>query len=159
MKCKTCETETTNPSFCSRSCAAIYTNRAKPKRKRKTLCLVDGCNLLTKSYRHTRCEAHWLEYKDNKWINKTLGEYRSKHSVKGKHPSWINVHVRMFARSWFKEKPNCEHCGYTKHVEIAHIRAVTDFKDDELMKDVNARSNIKFLCPNCHWEFDNLPRA
>lgn len=157
MLCVNCQKETTNPKFCSRSCAAKYTNKAKPKRKLTRVC--SECTELVKSYRHTRCAVHWQQYKDNLWRNKTLGEYRNKHSVKGKHPSWVNVHVRLFAKSWLKKnKTACEHCGYDKHVEIAHIQAVTSFPDSALMSEVNSIHNVKMLCPNCHWEFDNLPR-
>ena len=53
---------------------------------------------------------------------------------------------------------NCANCGYDKHVELAHIKAVADFDDDTLLSVVNSPDNVLSLCPNCHWEFDNLPR-
>lgn len=92
--------------------------------------------------------------------NKTIGEYRSLASVDGRHVSWANPHIRLFARSWNKDLANssCEHCGYSKHVELAHIKAVSDFDDSSLLSEVNSPDNLKALCPNCHWEFDNLPR-
>lgn len=89
-----------------------------------------------------------------------MGEYRNKGSVKDKHPSWLNAHVRGFARSWLKhltELP-CAKCGYDLHVELAHIKAVTEFDDDALLTDINNTDNVIQLCPNCHWEFDNLDR-
>lgn len=36
MRCVNCNTETTNPRFCGRSCSAAYNNRQSPKRKRQT---------------------------------------------------------------------------------------------------------------------------
>lgn len=42
----------------------------------------------------------------------------------------------------------CAVCGYDKHYEIAHIKAVADFDDDTL-------DNLIALCPNHHWEYDN----
>ena len=33
-KCLTCNEDTSNPKFCSRSCAAIYNNKLFPKKKR-----------------------------------------------------------------------------------------------------------------------------
>ena len=55
-----------------------------------------------------------------------------------------------------KEKVNeCSNCGYDKHVEIAHIKAVSDFSEEILVTIINDPSNLIALCPNCHWEFDN----
>ena len=44
MVCVTCQKKTTNPKFCSRSCAARHNNRAHPKRK-KTPTVCCGCGL------------------------------------------------------------------------------------------------------------------
>ncbi len=158
MVCLHCGKDTSNPKFCSRSCAASYNNTKFPKRSSSKSCIV--CGNPVKSYRHNRCELHWNEYKESLWKNKTIGEYRNKTSVAGKHPSWVHTHVRQFARSWCKDltKLPCSFCGYTKHVELAHIKEVSSFPDDTLLSVVNSRDNIIQLCPNCHWEFDNLPR-
>jgi hypothetical protein len=157
-KCLECGTETNNPKFCSKSCAAKHNNKLYPKRKTSKTCLVCGEPVL--SYRHNRCAKHWQEYKENKHKNKTIGEYRKYTSVLGKHPSWLHAHVRLFARSWLKHltKLPCAHCGYVKHVELAHIKDIASFEDDTLLSVVNSEDNVKPLCPNCHWEFDNLPR-
>ena len=157
-KCLECGAETNNPKFCSKSCAAKHNNKLYPKRKTNKTCIVCGEPVL--SYRHNRCEKHWEEYKENKHKNKTIGEYRKYISVSGKHPSWLHAHVRLFARSWLKHlsKLPCAHCGYDKHVELAHIKDIVSFEDDTLLSVVNSEDNVKPLCPNCHWEFDNLPR-
>ena len=77
--------------------------------------------------------------------------------MKGKHASWANSHVRAFNRSWNKEltKRPCQNCGYNKHVELAHIKAVSTFPNEALLSEINGPSNVIPLCPNCHWEFDN----
>lgn len=156
--CLNCNTETTNPKFCSKSCSASYNNTLYPKRKLKRKC--SKCDNNVKSYRHTLCREHHEEYKNTKYKNKTIGEYRQLSSVKGKHPSWTNSHIRSFARSWLRHltKLPCSICGYDKHVELAHIIAVSKFADTALLSEVNSEENIIQLCPNCHWEFDNLPR-
>lgn len=160
MNCLNCGKETPNPKFCCRSCAASFNNKITPKRKRNRVCKIEGCGEIVKSYRHYHCEDHWEIAKRDKYRYKTVGEYRNKISVKGKHPSWLNAHVRGFARSWLKhltELP-CARCGYDLHVELAHIKAVTEFDDDALLTDINSTDNVIQLCPNCHWEFDNLDR-
>jgi len=48
----------------------------------------------------------------------------------------------------------CVICGYTKHVEIAHIKAVSEFGDDATLEEINHINNLVGLCPNHHWEYD-----
>ena len=155
--CINCNQKTNNPKFCSRSCSASWNNSQQPKRKMK----VHYCNDCSgKIDRRTWTESTRLcksciNSRDIK--NKTLGEYRGKLSVKGKHPSWIHSHVRQFCRSWNKEllaKP-CANCGYDKHVELCHIKAVSSFPDSALLEEVNHPDNVIQLCRNCHWEFDS----
>lgn len=33
----------------------------------------------------------------------------------------------------------CAICGYDKHVEIAHIKAVSDFDDSALISEINSK--------------------
>lgn len=55
------------------------------------------------------------------------------------------------------DKPKeCNSCGYDKHYEVCHIKAVSDFPDEALVEEINSIDNLMALCPNCHWEFDNL---
>jgi hypothetical protein len=51
----------------------------------------------------------------------------------------------------------CERCGYDKHIEVAHRRSVSSFPSTAFIAEINDPSNLIGLCPNCHWEFDNLP--
>lgn len=67
--------------------------------------------------------------------------------------------VRYWSRKLILESDRemkCEECGYDKHVEVAHIKAISDYSNDTLIATINDHSNLKILCPNCHWEFDNL---
>jgi predicted restriction endonuclease len=64
--------------------------------------------------------------------------------------------VRSRARAVIKDRTCCEKCGYDKHVEACHIKPISSFPDDTPIDIVNDTSNIIALCPNCHWEFDNL---
>ena len=49
----------------------------------------------------------------------------------------------------------CICCGYDKHYEVAHIKAVSDFDDNALISQINDLNNLIALCPNHHWEYDN----
>lgn len=156
--CLTCKKETPNPKFCSKSCAATYNNKVEPKRKLTRKCL--DCNLVVENYRSTRCKLHKESYKITRSLSykqKTLEEYRDMLSVSGKHSSWLNSHVRILNRQWNKEMTRlpCFKCGYNKHVELCHIKAVSSFSPKATLGEVNSRSNNIQLCRNCHWEFDN----
>jgi len=67
-------------------------------------------------------------------------------------------YVRYFARKqgidlgWTQ----CCKCGYDKHFEVCHIKPISSFPPDTLLIDINHPDNLMALCPNCHWEFDNI---
>jgi len=66
--------------------------------------------------------------------------------------------IRKHAYKIFYEsgkKKECIVCGYSKHIEVAHIVSVSSFSDDTLISIVNHINNLIALCPNHHWEFDN----
>lgn len=66
--------------------------------------------------------------------------------------------IRKNACKVFKESGKeykCLECGYDKHVEIAHIKAVSEFDGDCYMEEINHIDNLMALCPNHHWEYDN----
>ena len=84
----------------------------------------------------------------------TLGEVKKKYGV-GKRASLYSL-VRLRARACSKHLTSCSKCGYDKHVEICHIKSISSFSDETLLSTINHGSNIIALCPNCHWELDNL---
>ena len=53
------------------------------------------------------------------------------------------------------QHPKCAICGYTKHVEVAHIKAVSEFSNETPISIINSITNLIGLCPNHHWEYDN----
>lgn len=64
--------------------------------------------------------------------------------------------IRQTARIICCNRPyKCFKCGYDKHIEICHIKPVSQFSLESTIKEVNDTNNLILLCPNCHWEFDN----
>lgn len=87
--------------------------------------------------------------------NMTIGEYRDRR--RGHLRVSLHADIRNFSRTWnqdLRKKP-CEICGYDKHVELCHIKAVSEWPDDTLLGVVNGPENLRVLCPSHHWEFDN----
>lgn len=84
----------------------------------------------------------------------------TKRELYNRRSSWQNARstIQKYARITYKgsDKPKeCIVCKYTKHYEVAHITAVSDFSDDTLISEINHIDNLIALCPNHHWEYDN----
>jgi len=149
--------------FCSRSCAATYNNFKFPKRKLSKKCSNDNCSCLVRNYKSTLCQTHWDEYKltqKENLMQSTIGDYRARimNSSKNYNMGSLHAGIRGLAGSWFKhlKKIPCHNCGYSKHVELCHIKPVASFPDNATVGEINHPNNIIQLCPNCHWEFDRL---
>lgn len=157
VNCNYCKKETLNPKYCSRSCAASENSKI-PKRRLTRKC--SKCNSLVRNYKSSLCEEHYQKTLYNKkeyLLNLSIKDYTERLCIKKLHPSSKFSHIRGLCRSWNKEKTKlpCHICGYSKHVELAHIKPLSSFPPEALLKDVNNSNNIVQLCPNCHWEFDN----
>lgn len=146
--CKCCQTATKNPSFCSKACAAKINNKV-PKRKRKIyFCTICGteCKHRRKFCKDCFDEQHLIDY--------TLDEaiYHEQHRAS----AFSLVRTRARKSNKVKNIHKCEHCGYDKHVEVCHIKPISSFPLDTKISEINADTNLLILCPNCHWEFDNI---
>lgn len=149
------EYKKTKKHFCSQSCAATYNNKHFPKRCKTKVCKTVDCDTLI-DCSYTYCEECISEGKHLpggiNLSDRTLGEY-----IKGR-PKNSNRYrdIRRHAKKAIKERPQiCNNCGYDKHIETCHIKDIKDFDLDTLISEINSKENLIFLCPNCHWEFDN----
>lgn len=150
-ECQTCKKETKNPKFCSKSCSAKSTNKSSPKRSLTNRCKTcDELISKTRSY----CSGCWSDYRSRfKVGSQTIAEYCNGYTTYEAHAK-----IRGLARDAFKRKSDakaCQKCGYDKHIEICHIRAISDFPNTATLDKVNHISNLVGLCRNCHWELDN----
>ncbi len=120
MNCQHCGQNTTNPAFCSRSCAASYNNQKHPKkRKQKRFCKHCGVVILGRRTTYDTCNPSYVD-----WSILTLNDIRTKalyqHSAR----------VRQVARNIYRQsdKPKqCAVCGYDKHYEVCHISQLRTF--------------------------------
>lgn len=125
--------------FCSHGCSSLYNGRKFGKTKHREDQL--------KKAREARINKPRV-YKVSSLDNLTIGELRKK-----KNGSYFNtraaictaakINYRSFSKPYF-----CKICGYDKYVEICHIKAVKDFSEDRLIKEVNGPENLVALCPN-----------
>lgn len=150
MNCIKCNKETNNPKFCSRSCSASYTNTQNPKRKPSHSCKTCGIAVNSKKwYCSDICKAQGKlpPYQDIKLEDAIYNKH---------HRSSAFALVRSRARVEAKKLGfnKCLSCGYSKHIEICHIKPINSFSLDTMLSIINHSKNILPLCPNCHWEFD-----
>ncbi len=149
--------KTNGNTFCSSSCAATWNNKGKQKNPPKSR----ECKRCGTSFFRLNDDRSYLcrDCRNNKKTTKniTLVECIEKLSVKGKHPSWKTTHVRHHNAAYNRalKKLPCQKCGYSTHVELAHIKAVSSFPDSAYLEEINSSDNILVLCRNHHWEFDH----
>lgn len=143
-RCAYCKKLTENPKFCSRSCSTTVANTAKPKR-------------IAESHYCLKCQIELpnkRSYCDDCLIPEdvTLSEaIYTKH-----HRSSAFALVRTRARSLTRKWPKiCKYCGYSKHVEVCHIKPISEYPLNTMISAINNPCNLILLCPNCHWEFDH----
>jgi hypothetical protein len=146
--------KTSNNNFCSRNCSATFNNkkykRVNLKPMEKTVQKYSNCK---------QCGIE-LNYKKRRMLCKDCRDFKDKKLAEiaydKHHKSSCWALVRSRARSVMKDKPRvCANCGYDKHVEVAHIKSISEFDLNCLVSEVNNESNLVLLCPNCHWEFDH----
>ena len=156
--CPTChksyETKDKRSKYCSRSCSAKMNGVLYPKRKRIKKCR--GCSGYATSGR-TFCEKCTSEGKHQRMgsfiEDRTLEEEQGLKAHKGANRY---DHIRSHASRVMKGEPKiCKVCNYSKHAEICHIKAISDFLPSDKILKINDKNNLIYLCRNCHWEFDH----
>lgn len=148
--------------FCSRHCAGQFNMRGKqhnpPKTRSCKLCQAEFvCSRFhTDRSKCPTCKEQLFNKPEQNQLL-TLGQLRQRQSDKNIHPSWLYSQVRSFNRAWNKDLLSlpCQNCGYSKHVELCHIKAITSFDLSTTLGEINHTNNVVQLCRNCHWEFDN----
>ena len=152
--------------FCNSSCAASYNNKKTPKRKAIKEGECSNCGTTIKyeyddnkktykkrQYCNACLEALKIEnltkHKNNKlleYMSKTKGEI--KQLLKNPFSALRNQARRIYTNS---NKPKvCSVCGYSTHIEIAHIKGIAEFNDDAKISEINNIDNLIALCPNHH---------
>jgi len=119
--------------FCNQSCAAQFNNRKYKKRTK-----IDTLK-------------EQKEYFINKYTKEQLfKECKTWQSARG----IISKHARKVYKNSGKDN-KCEVCGYDLHIDICHLKAVSDFDDNTPILEINNINNLKGLCKNHHLEYDN----
>ena len=137
--------------FCSKSCAATFNNKKKPKRKKTKKCR-DCNNLVCSNLSFCNdCIQDGKHLKTGFRTNKTIAYYIGKKNDANRYSQ-----IREDARRTTKDRPKkCVVCGYDKHTEVCHIKEIKKFDPNTLLSVVNDPNNLILLCRNHHWEMDH----
>lgn len=97
------------------------------------------------------------EYNRNRSILfKTKGELFSNRANWQSARSSIQRLARENYFNHFNSRTCCRTgCTYCLHIDVAHIKSVSEFEDSALISEINDASNLVGLCKNHHWEFDH----
>jgi len=131
--------------------AKRITTCAKPKRDRS--CEKDLCSC---GNNKRKCSQKCSLCISEDSLNKTKIEMEYS-NIGNRASRWsrIREHARkVAAESGILQKP-CAKCGFADHVEICHIKSISDFLDTDPVREINSVTNLVQLCPNCHWLFDH----
>jgi hypothetical protein len=161
--------------FCSRSCAASYNNARFPKRKSiysnisESPCTIcgDSIPLIKRNnsqyYLRKRCDK-CLHVKSNRvrYKNRVLPNigHLTKKELFSKYGTWQSARSSILQHAsvifHISDKPKkCCVCGYSKHIQICHMKSVSSFDENSLISEINEIKNLNAFCPTHHWEFDN----
>jgi len=140
-----CEVITTNPKYCSKSCAAIVNNVKYPKRA-TTQVSCRNCGLEVKRKPNVYCSNKCQnDYHYEKYIERWLNGEETGNT--GTLIKFVSNHVRR----WLFEKyeSSCQKCGWSEiNPTTGKVPLEVNHVDGDSVR--TTPDNIELLCPNCH---------
>lgn len=156
VNCKQCNEELLLPryrikenNFCSSTCSNTF-NNPNPKKDRTTSC--ENCTItFIKSKDKISNTCSMLCYMELGMKNRLMNDSVKRGGANAYDT--IRQNARLYSKYFYPLK--CMLCDYDKHYEVCHVRDIKDFTGEETIYEVNNKTNLIHLCPNCHWEFDH----
>ena len=146
--------------FCNQSCSASYNNKNRKINYSIKQGICKNCGTtIDFSYNKKKQYYNKREYCDEcKYISIAKINSNAKYNKKDlslkelKQNPYYKSTIRNQARRLYfdNNKYECKICGYDKHVEVAHIKAIANFEDDSMLSEINNLNNLIGLCPNHH---------
>jgi len=124
--------------FCNKKCSTTYNNLKREKKQSVS-------NKKEKKIKNKKFDFI---------LDLNKKDLYEKHGIYYKLRSVIRKHAHYVFNESKKEK-KCVICGYSKFVEVCHIKSVSSFDNNTKIKEINSPENLIGLCPNHHKEFDN----
>lgn len=132
--CKTCNKETQNSKFCSKSCSAKYNNAGINRHgtvKQKCILCGKNCSTRNKKYCSYVCMKSHIKIQN------------VEHVLEGKRSS-----RKISKRYMLETYDSCFECGTNRIWNNKPLTLQCDHIDGDSSN--NDISNLRLLCPNCH---------
>lgn len=183
MNCINCNVQTSNPKFCSKSCAAKHNNKVFPKRFKEGLCKICTTPIISGYVYCHDCftaaknkKAKIKSYKPKIKIEKLdkctscftqlTSENRKVNLCKQCHLLKLKNKRNELKKQLIKIKGGCcEYCGYDKnHAALQFHHKDPTQKDFQISQKLQHGisdeiltevSKCLLLCANCHFELHN----
>ncbi len=154
--------------FCDNRCSAIYNNKKNGLKQSRCSdkCIICQKQIILKKkksggyYRRNYCVQCLQEIRAKKRGASTFIANLTKDQIMNRYSKYyigrnmIRKHANNVFNQSNKEK-KCAICGYKNHIDVAHIKSVSDYSGDTLISEINHIDNLIGLCLNHHWEYDN----
>lgn len=147
MNCLNCDNATDNPKFCSRSCAATHNNKKFPKRGDGAGTTCPSCGSF-KWYQSELCQNCRYQKNFEEQLERTLADAALEGNARVRWSHVRKVAQRVLEKSGRPKK--CAVCGFDAVVDVCHIKPISEFSENALLKEVNSEENLTYLCPNHH---------
>lgn len=135
--------------FCSRACSAKFNNARRAKKEYTC----SNCGVVKKQTRRTTlCRNCRFVVIVHEFGKQAVSDFKSTFA---RHKYQLVRHHAHRVASILRMSKRCFVCGYDKHVELAHKKAIYLFDVTVTLNEINAKENLVYLCPNHHWELDN----
>lgn len=149
MSCQVCGKPKNRNSkkYCSLKCSG----QGRRSNKKCSMCDV------TIKYRQTFCNDCKQYREDNNLHKKFRPECSLKELIENTN-YYKNCLIYSQARTiYHKQYPNakCLLCGYSKTIQVCHIKPVREFNLSATLSEINHLTNLIGLCPTHHWEMDH----
>lgn len=179
MNCKNCSVEINNKNtFCSRSCAASFNNKKKPKRRPEGRCVSCDCPIKSSAKYCSECyksvyinielkkpRKHHNDFKvcsicsEEHSIDKF---YKSRSSCKKCFSQYVKGRQNDIKNKCVQYKGGmCEKCGYNKCISALEFHHLDPKEKDINISGIKSMDFDKYkaeldkcilLCANCHRE-------
>ena len=130
---------------CCKSIISYHLSNKYKTIKKKNVC---ECGKY-KSITAERCSECENRERREKLLNRTLKEIKESTSNKSNPYNLVRAQARrLLQESGIESK--CILCGFSEHVEVCHIKAISSFPPETKIREVNRLDNLVYLCPNHH---------
>lgn len=129
-------------------CSAYFNLPLEGPGRQKRVC--DSCT--SKRAGHVKRDGKFIEFEA--LTRDEVFEWKA-----DKKEPWFYARIAIQKRAREKyqrsNKPkHCVVCGWSDHIEVAHIKGAMSFPGDTPIGVINSLDNLIALCPNHHWCYD-----